>query len=85
MPEPVRLKERHDSALDQALDEDRARGVRPAAIVATEGTTTTTAFDPIAGVVERARREGAFLHVDAAMAGSAVPGSCDGGGVIYFI
>jgi aromatic-L-amino-acid/L-tryptophan decarboxylase len=60
------------SALDEALEEDRARQIRPAAIVATAGTTTTTAFDPIAKVAERARREGAFLHVDAAMAGSAM-------------
>jgi aromatic-L-amino-acid decarboxylase len=60
------------SALDQALEEDRARQIRPAAIVATAGTTTTTAFDPLAPIAERARREGAWLHVDAAMAGSAM-------------
>ena len=36
------------------------------------GTTATTAIDPIAGVAAVARRHGVWLHVDAAMAGSAM-------------
>ena len=50
-----------------------APGASPCAVVATTGTTTTTALDPIA----RDRGGGAastasWLHVDAAMAGSAM-------------
>jgi aromatic-L-amino-acid decarboxylase len=59
-------------ALDEALDADLAKGLRPAAIVGTTGTTATTALDPIAGLAERARAHKAWLHVDAAMAGSAM-------------
>lgn len=58
--------------LEEVLAADRARGVRPAAIVATTGTTTTTALDPIAAIATVARRENAWLHVDAAMAGAAM-------------
>jgi aromatic-L-amino-acid decarboxylase len=44
----------------------------PAAIVATTGTTATTALDPVAAMAAIARRESIWLHVDAAMAGSAM-------------
>lgn len=60
------------AALKAAIAEDRARGVVPAAIVATTGTTASTALDPVAAVSEIAQREGIWLHVDAAMAGSAM-------------
>jgi aromatic-L-amino-acid decarboxylase len=40
--------------------------------VGTVGTTATTALDPLAGLAARARAHGAWLHVDAAMAGSAM-------------
>ncbi len=59
-------------ALDEALAADVARGLVPCAIVGTTGTTTTTAVDPLAPLAERARAHGAWLHVDAAMAGSAM-------------
>jgi aromatic-L-amino-acid decarboxylase len=59
-------------ALAAAIEADRARGLRPCAIVATSGTTTTTAFDPIDACAELARQHGLWLHVDAAMAGSAM-------------
>ncbi|MGQ0732872.1 MAG: pyridoxal phosphate-dependent decarboxylase family protein [Acidobacteriota bacterium] len=58
--------------LDQLILDDLAGGRQPAAIVATTGTTTTTALDPIAAVATLARRHGLWLHVDAAMAGSAM-------------
>ena len=58
--------------LERAIAEDLARGVRPAAIVATVGTTGTTAIDPVAAMAEVAARHGAWLHVDAALAGSAM-------------
>ncbi len=60
------------AALESALREDRAEGRRPCAIVATCGTTTTTALDPIEPLAALAREHGVWLHVDAAMAGSAM-------------
>jgi aromatic-L-amino-acid decarboxylase len=59
-------------ALDAALQQDRRDGRRPCAIVATTGTTASTALDPLAPVAALARAHGAWLHVDAAMAGSAM-------------
>ena len=59
-------------ALDEAIVADRAAGARPCAVVATCGSTTSTALDPIAAIAELAARHGVWLHVDAAMAGSAM-------------
>ena len=59
-------------ALASAILEDRAAGREPCAIVATCGTTATTAFDPLVDVARIARSEELWLHVDAAMAGSAM-------------
>jgi aromatic-L-amino-acid decarboxylase len=59
-------------ALAEMVSADLARGDLPCAIVASVGTTATTAIDPIASVAEVARRHGIWLHVDAAMAGSAM-------------
>lgn len=59
-------------ALDSAIRRDLAEGKRPCAVVATTGTTATTAIDPIASIVRVAREHGLWLHVDAAMAGSAM-------------
>jgi aromatic-L-amino-acid decarboxylase len=66
-------------ALDPAdlarwIESDLAAGLHPCAIVATTGTTTTTAMDPIAACAEIAKQHGLWLHVDAAMAGSGWPG-----------
>ncbi|TPG57700.1 aspartate aminotransferase family protein [Roseomonas nepalensis] len=59
-------------ALDAMVGEDLARGLRPCAVVATTGTTATTALDPVGAVAAVTRRHGLWLHVDAAMAGSAM-------------
>ena len=59
-------------ALRAAIEADRAAGRRPCAIVATVGTTTTTAIDPLAPIGAIAREFGVWLHVDVAMAGSAM-------------
>jgi len=59
-------------ALSTAIATDRAAGREPCAIVATCGTTAITAFDPIAEIVQIARAQELWLHVDAAMAGSAM-------------
>jgi aromatic-L-amino-acid decarboxylase len=59
-------------ALAAAVAADLAAGRRPCAIVATCGTTTTTAFDPLEPIAMVAAAHGLWLHVDAAMAGSAM-------------
>jgi aromatic-L-amino-acid decarboxylase len=59
-------------ALEAALRHDLAAGRRPCALVAAVGTTATTALDPLAGMAELAARHGMWLHVDAALAGTAM-------------
>lgn len=57
--------------LEQAIAKDRAAGMLPCVIVATTGTTSTAAVDPVRAIGEIASRENIWLHVDAAYAGSA--------------
>ena len=59
-------------ALALAIDDDIAAGRRPCAVVATTGTTTTTALDPVRAIVSVAATREVWVHVDAAMAGSAM-------------
>lgn len=59
-------------ALTRAIEADRANGLTPCAIVATCGSTTTTAFDPLEEIGRAAEAHGMWMHVDAAMAGSAM-------------
>jgi aromatic-L-amino-acid decarboxylase len=59
-------------ALREAVVADRAHGHSPCAIVATVGSTATTAVDPLEALAGVAREHGLWLHVDAAMAGSAM-------------
>ena len=58
-------------ALESAVRTDRESGLVPCCVVATCGTTSSLAFDPIRAIGETCRAERAWLHVDAAMAGSA--------------
>lgn len=58
--------------MDKAIRADLAEGLRPCAIVATTGTTASTALDPLAALAELASTHRAWLHVDGAMAGSAM-------------
>ena len=59
-------------ALEAAIEADIAVGRKPCAIVCTTGTTACTAFDPIEEAAAIAAKYGVWLHVDAAMAGSAM-------------
>src|SRR5207249_10178091 len=59
-PVDAGLRMRPDVPLDDA-----------AAVVATVGTTSFASVDPVRELAERARAAGAWLHVDAAYAGSA--------------
>ncbi len=58
-------------ALDLAIREDLDAGVRPVAVVATLGTTSTASIDPVAEIAAVARDHGTWLHVDAAYGGPA--------------
>jgi aromatic-L-amino-acid decarboxylase len=59
------------AALRTALAADIADGRRPAVVVATIGTTSTTAVDPLPAIGAICREYGVWLHVDAAYAGAA--------------
>lgn len=59
-------------ALRVAIEEDLAAGLHPCAVVATMGTTSTGAFDPIDRIGALTKAHNLWLHVDAAWAGSAM-------------
>lgn len=56
-------------AMAQAIADDRAAGLRPCMIVGQAGTTNTGAVDDLGALADLARREGMWLHVDAAYGG----------------
>jgi aromatic-L-amino-acid decarboxylase len=58
------------NALETCIEADLAAGRKPCAIVATTGTTTSTALDPVEAIAAIAKKHGIWLHVDAAMAGN---------------
>jgi aromatic-L-amino-acid/L-tryptophan decarboxylase len=59
-------------ALAEAIADDCRAGRKPCAVVATSGSTASNALDPIDAVATLAARHHLWLHVDAAMAGSAM-------------
>jgi len=59
-------------ALKKAVEEDKDKGYLPCCVIATLGTTGTTAFDPLGPIGEICRKNHIWLHVDAAMAGTAL-------------
>ncbi len=59
------------AALERAIREDIAAGLKPACVVATIGTTSSTAVDPVPAIADICARHGVWLHVDAAYGGAA--------------
>jgi aromatic-L-amino-acid/L-tryptophan decarboxylase len=70
IPSDAAFRMRADLLAD-AVAADVAAGVRPLAVVATVGTTSTTSIDPIPEIAGVCERHGMWLHVDAAYGGSA--------------
>lgn len=73
----VKIPVREDFSMDpemlrSKILSDKKAGLIPCCVVATIGTTGTTAIDPIRAVGEVCHENGIFLHVDAAMAGTAL-------------
>lgn len=58
-------------ALREAIAADRARGMKPIAVVATVGTTSITSVDPVPAIADICAAEKLWLHVDGAYAGVA--------------
>lgn len=58
-------------ALAEMVTADRAAGLVPCVVVATRGTTSSMAFDPLSEIGAVCRDAGVWLHVDAAMSGIA--------------
>jgi len=58
-------------ALARQIKTDRERGLTPFFVCATVGTTSSNAIDPLPEIGRICVREGLWLHVDAAMSGTA--------------
>jgi aromatic-L-amino-acid decarboxylase len=58
-------------ALHQAIEDDIKQGLQPFFVCATIGTTSTTAIDPLVAIGRICSQHKLWLHVDAALAGSA--------------
>jgi len=68
---------RDDLSLDpnklrEAIEKDVANGYIPCCAVATVGTTGTVAIDPVKDIGEICSKHNIWLHVDAALAGTAL-------------
>ncbi|MYB33668.1 MAG: aspartate aminotransferase family protein [Gammaproteobacteria bacterium] len=64
--------EMQPQALARAIQKDLDGGCMPAVIVATSGSTGVLSFDPLEEIAKLAKQHNIWLHVDAAMAGSAL-------------
>jgi aromatic-L-amino-acid/L-tryptophan decarboxylase len=64
---PVDSSQRmHVGALERSIAQDRAAGQTPVAVVASAGTVSTGAIDPLEAIGALCREEGIWLHVDGA-------------------
>lgn len=73
----IKIKTRSDFSMDpeelsEAIEKDLKAGFKPFCVVATLGTTGVTAIDPLREIGEICHRHGVWLHVDAALAGTAL-------------
>jgi aromatic-L-amino-acid/L-tryptophan decarboxylase len=73
----VKISVRDDYSMDpeklnEAIASDKAKGNIPCCVVATIGTTGTTAIDPLRAIGEICKKNDVWLHVDAAFAGTAL-------------
>jgi len=59
-------------SLAKQIGDDKRAGLTPCFVCATVGTTSSNAMDPVALIGEICRRHGIWLHVDAAMSGTAM-------------
>jgi aromatic-L-amino-acid decarboxylase len=57
--------------LEAAIQADLAAGKTPFCVVATVGTTSTAAIDPVPAIADITEKYGLWLHIDSAYAGSA--------------
>ena len=60
------------AALAKQIEADQRAGLVPCFVCATVGTTSSNGMDPVAEIAEVCRRHNLWLHVDAAMSGSAM-------------
>lgn len=73
----VKIPVRKDFTMDvqklrEAVENDKKSGLKPCCVVATLGTTGTTAIDPLKSIGRICAENGIWLHVDAAMGGTAL-------------
>ena len=59
-------------ALKRLMSRDRDAGLRPVAVCANAGTSSTGSIDPLASMADLCGREGVWLHADAAYGGFAL-------------
>ena len=59
-------------ALEQQVEADRRAGLTPCFACATVGTTSSNAMDPVAAIADICSKNNLWLHVDAAMSGTAM-------------